>query len=115
MLDTQKGAIWIMFIIVYIVIGILLLNTMLMAVFERVRELGVLNALGASPGSVLRLILTECGIQVGIAMSPIIPFGIYPENAVTIAILVVVATLLSGIYPAWRAARVVPVDTIKLV
>ncbi len=68
MFDTQKGAIWIMFIIVYIVIGILLLNTMLMAVFERVRELGVLKALGASPGTVLRLILTECGIQVGIAI-----------------------------------------------
>lgn len=68
MFDTQKGAIWIMFLIVYIVIGILLLNTMLMAVFERVRELGVLKALGVTPITVLRLIVTECGIQVTFAI-----------------------------------------------
>lgn len=66
--DTQKGAVWIMFIIVYIVIGLLLLNTMLMAVFERVRELGVLKAIGVSPGAVFRLVVTESAIQVMIAI-----------------------------------------------
>ena len=46
-----------MFFIVYIAIGILILNAMLMAVFERIREFGVLKALGVGPCGVLRLIL----------------------------------------------------------
>ena len=41
--------------------------------------------------------------------------GIYPENAAAIAAVVVLATLVSGLYPAWRASRVVPVESIKLV
>jgi ABC-type antimicrobial peptide transport system permease subunit len=39
-----------------------------MAVFERVREFGVLKAIGAGPFDVLRLILLESGIQVGLAI-----------------------------------------------
>jgi ABC-type antimicrobial peptide transport system permease subunit len=57
-----------MFGIVYISIGIVVLNAMLMAVFERIREFGVLKALGMGPGRVLSLILLESFIQVGIAV-----------------------------------------------
>ena len=49
-------------------IGILLLNAMLMAVFERIREFGVLKALGAGPLSVFRMIFYETYIQAGIAI-----------------------------------------------
>lgn len=51
----------------------------------------------------------------GIGFDPTLSVGIFPENLLWIAIAVVVATLLSGLYPAWRAARVQPVDSIKLV
>ena len=51
----------------------------------------------------------------GIGFDPILSVGIFPENVVLIGSVVVLATLLSGLYPAWRAARVQPVDTIKLV
>ena len=54
---------------IFVAVGIVLLNTMLMAVFERVREIGVLKALGFSPGAVLRLILMESAIQTGIAIA----------------------------------------------
>ncbi len=57
-----------MFFIVYIAIGILILNTMLMAVFERVREFGVLKALGVGPVEVLLLILAESAIQTALAL-----------------------------------------------
>lgn len=68
MLEQSRGAMFMMFFIVYIAIGVVILNAMLMAVFERIRELGVLKALGAGPGRVLLLILVESGIQTLLAV-----------------------------------------------
>ncbi|MEM9462918.1 MAG: FtsX-like permease family protein [Myxococcota bacterium] len=68
MLDSAQGAIYMMFFIVYAAIAIVILNAMLMAVFERVREFGVLKAIGVSPGGVLRLIYLETAIQTGLAV-----------------------------------------------
>ena len=67
MLDSTQGMIYIVFFVVYIAVGILILNAMLMAVFERIREFGVLKAIGVGPTQVLRLILYESGIQVVLA------------------------------------------------
>lgn len=50
----------------------------------------------------------------GVGMDPILRIGIYPENAVAIAVAIVGATLLAGIYPAWKAGRVSPVEAINL-
>ena len=68
MLDSAQGAIYMMFFIVYAAIAIVILNAMLMAVFERVREFGVLKAIGVSPAGVLRLIYLETVIQTGLAI-----------------------------------------------
>ncbi|MCA9711288.1 MAG: ABC transporter permease [Myxococcales bacterium] len=68
MLDSAQGAVYLMFFIVYAAIAIVILNAMLMAVFERVREFGVLKAIGVSPGGVLRLIYLETLIQTGLAI-----------------------------------------------
>ncbi len=68
MLDSGKGAVVMMFFIVYAAIAIVILNAMLMAVFERVREFGVLKAIGVSPMGVLRLIYLETAIQTGLAV-----------------------------------------------
>jgi ABC-type lipoprotein release transport system permease subunit len=43
------------------------------------------------------------------------PFGIYPESALVILCCIIIATLSAGLYPAWKAGRVEPVDSIKLV
>jgi ABC-type lipoprotein release transport system permease subunit len=69
MLDSTRGAMYTMFVIVYLAIGILILNAMLMAVFERIRELGILKALGFGPGGVVWLIFLESAMQVGIAVA----------------------------------------------
>ena len=53
LLDSARGAMLAMFFIIYLAVAILILNATLMAVFERVREFGVLKALGVGPASVL--------------------------------------------------------------
>lgn len=66
--DNAKSIVNVMFLIIYVAIGILILNTMLMAVFERVREIGVLKALGVGPRQVVALIYAETAIQTGLAV-----------------------------------------------
>jgi ABC-type lipoprotein release transport system permease subunit len=138
------------FVILLIAAGIF--NTLFMSVMERLRELGILLAIGFSPGRLFRLVLWESlwlalvGLAAGIVftaplyhylhthgidmtarmggkgkveiagavMSMVVRATVYPDHAVVIALSIVAVTLLSGLYPAWRAARVQPVDAIKL-
>jgi ABC-type lipoprotein release transport system permease subunit len=68
MLDSARGLMVMVFLIVYIAIGILILNAMLMAVFERIREFGVLKAIGWAPTQVLLVIFGECAVQTALAV-----------------------------------------------
>jgi len=145
------GAIF-MEVLIAIIISAGIFNTLFVSVMERLREFGIMMAIGFSPGSLFRLVmleslwlglvglaagaaltvgpylyLTKTGLDMsamiggegaevaGVAVSPIMRVGIFPEHAVLIAVAVFIATMLSGLYPAWRAGRVVPVETIKLV
>lgn len=67
--DSAQAAVQVVAFIVYVVIAILILNAMLMAVFERIREFGVLKAIGVSPGRVLTLILIEGALQTVLAIA----------------------------------------------
>ncbi len=117
-----------------------IINTLVMAVLERRREIGVMKAIGASDQDVKKLFFTEAGamgflggilgILLGLAIGKAINFGtgIYmhrhqlPAEAVwsmppwlvgaAIAFSIVVS-LLAGLYPASRAARLDPVQTLK--
>lgn len=50
---------WIWYLVVFIAMGFGIVNTMLMAVYERMREFGVLKALGMQPGWIVKDVLTE--------------------------------------------------------
>ena len=68
-LDSARQMMGVISAIIYIVVAILILNAMLMAVFERIRELGVLKALGVEPRQVLSLIFAESALQTGLALA----------------------------------------------
>ena len=69
MLDTARIAILFVSSIIYIAIAIIVLNAMLMAVFERIQELGVLKALGMTPRVILALIVAEGLLQTLLAVA----------------------------------------------
>lgn len=117
-----------------------IINTLVMAVLERRREIGVMKAIGASDSDVRRLFFAEAGamgffggvlgVALGFAIGKAINFGtgIYLRNhklpAEAVWVLPpwligaaigfsIVVSLLAGLYPASRAARLDPVQTLK--
>ena len=138
-------------ILIAILVAAGIFNTLFVSVMERMREFGILSAIGWSPGKLFSLVMLESfwmallglvgaaivtvgpyfylantGIDVaaivggqmdiaGVGMPSVLKVGIFFENLMIIVIFAVLATLLSGVYPAWRAGRVEPVETLKLV
>jgi ABC-type antimicrobial peptide transport system permease subunit len=110
-----------------------MLNTMLMSVLERTREIGVLRSLGWRRRQVLGMILNEslvlgivggvCGVPLGLGLGELIGatgvWGGAMEPAYTLQLFVqavvvaMVAGVVGGIYPAWRATRMRPVEALR--
>lgn len=67
-LESVSSVVLVLYFIVYVAVAILILNAMLMAVFERIRELGVLKAIGFSPWQVFVLMVSEALIQATVAL-----------------------------------------------
>jgi ABC-type lipoprotein release transport system permease subunit len=59
---------WIMYAIVFALAAISVLNTMLMAVFERMQEFGVLAAIGMKPGAVIGMVLVEVAALAAVSL-----------------------------------------------
>ena len=101
-------------------------------------ESGILAALGlvlcAIPTVPLYMVLSKNGLDLtatytemgvldehgsmdiaGVGFDPVLPFGVFPESAVAIVLAIVGATLLAGVYPAWKAGRVNPIESINLI
>jgi len=63
-LDLADSQMIIMVVITYIAVAMVVLNAMLMTVFERIRELGIMKAIGVTPWQLMLLIYAETFIQV---------------------------------------------------
>jgi putative ABC transport system permease protein len=109
-------------------------NIMLIAVKERTREIGIRKALGATPASIVGLILTEAviitsfsgylGLVAGVGLIEVIsanmpPFDLFknPEVNFQVAIgaivLLVTTGIIAGFVPARKAATILPVEALR--
>jgi putative ABC transport system permease protein len=109
--------------------GIGVMNIMLVSVTERIREIGLRKAVGASPVVIRRQFMVEAsvlgfaggllGALLGIAGALILPQLIGIQIAISpvataVAILTAIAIgLVFGVYPASRAARLAPIDALR--
>jgi putative ABC transport system permease protein len=115
------------------------MNVMIMAVYERIREIGTISAIGTPPRRILALFLTE-GLLLGLggtALGTAISLGVIyalnvwkitfnfgmqqglvlspaisPKDVVIIAFMVVIVALLASLQPAWKASRMDPVTAL---
>jgi putative ABC transport system permease protein len=116
------------------------MNVMIMAVYERIREIGTIAAMGTQPGTILRLFVVEglllglIGAAIGIALSIAIVFflqqaGItfsfgrqsglvlYPvlvlKDILFASAMVIGVAVLASVQPAWKASRMDPIEALR--
>lgn len=138
-------------VIIMLLLAAGIFNSLFVSVMERIREFGIMMAVGFTPVQLFSVVMWESlwlglvglvaaamltawpyhylrtvGIDMtsmvgdtyevsGVTLEPIVYVGIFPEKIAIIASIAVLATLVAGLYPAWKAGRVVPVESIKIV
>jgi putative ABC transport system permease protein len=109
--------------------GIGVMNIMLVSVTERVREIGLRKALGATPRAVRRQFLLEAstlggtggvlGLGLGLIGALVLPHflnqpvAISPVAAAGAVAIALAIGVGAGVYPATRAARLAPIDALR--
>ena len=119
------------------------MNTMIMSITERTREIGTLKAIGARKGQILKIFMSESfligliGASVGSLIGSIVVLAlplftgglrtggagalfraalapvITPYNLLLSFSLGILVGVLAGVYPAWRASRMNPVEALR--
>jgi putative ABC transport system permease protein len=117
-----------------------IMNVMIMAVYERINEIGTIAAIGTKPGKILSLFVTEgfllgvFGTLIGIVVSLVSIIGMNAAritfdfgrqkglllsptigfgDVMTVAAIVVAIAVLGSLQPAWKAARMDPITALR--
>jgi len=138
LISTAKMMVFSIALIAILIAMLGVVNTILMSVFERFQEIGIIKSIGAMPWDVFKLIWVETiilcllggglGIGFSFALSkitealirsllPYTPTGSLVVISGGLGLLTIAMVLgigiVSGLYPAWRAARVRPLESIR--
>jgi putative ABC transport system permease protein/lipoprotein-releasing system permease protein len=141
LLDTQKAFGNIFYFLIYGIAGFGVANTLITIVAQRTREIGILKAMGTSQKSIMfvflfqSMILGAIGLVLGTVLGYIatialqsyeievpqeiyyglqtLPLEVEPLNFMYAAFFAFIVNILSGIYPARKAAKLDPVKAIE--
>ena len=131
------------YLIILLITATVIINTLIMSVFERTREIGILMAIGMKGMRIMAMFLTESallavgGILIGLVLGGLVvayftTVGFHIGNVgytgilladtihanltldatINLSILTFVITLLAGLYPAWMASHMQPVEAL---
>jgi lipoprotein-releasing system permease protein len=140
-MQVEKRVMFVILALIVLVAAFNIVSTLFMVVMEKRRDIGVLKTLGATDGMVLRIFLFEglligavgTGLGVALGMGLIellrryrivsLDWDIYfierlpvrPEagDFAAVVLAALVLCLAAGLYPAWRASRLDPVESIQ--
>jgi len=139
LLDIQKIIMYIFYLLIFVIAGFGVANTMIMMVSRRTREIGIMMAMGTTQLSIVKIFLAESLILgppsalFGCALSyvtaklieayPIeVPSEVYMVSKMTVAltpeiyayavVFALAVNFVAGIYPAYKASKLDPVEAI---
>jgi len=146
--EMSMSITYLMYLIVLAVVAVVIANTLLMSVFERVREMGILAALGMKGRQIMAMFMLEAGtlglvgvllgvllgslgvlymatvgLHIGematvataeIAYGEVIYGDFAPGATLALSAAAMVIILLASLYPAWFAARLEPIDALRM-
>ncbi len=142
-MTLEKWAMFLVLALIIAVAAFNIVSTLMMVVMEKTMDIGVMKAMGATDKSLVKIFLlqgtivgavgTFLGVTIGsvlvwlqqtyhiISLPPDVysisslPMKLLPSDVILVIILSMALSILSAIYPAWRAAKLKPVDAIRYV
>ncbi|MDH3592172.1 MAG: ABC transporter permease [Planctomycetota bacterium] len=140
-LNVEKLMLFLAIGLILLVAGMNILSTLMLMVATKVREIGILTAMGAGArnvgrifmwqGAILGLAGSAFGLTLGFAVAwaidrwrliPLdpevyylsyVPFAPRASDAAVVAVLAFAVCLAATLYPAWKAARLAPVEALR--